>query len=202
MEQSVAVSSPVVIQSPRAGAGFALRAGGQIIDLIVHNGISLVVGFTMGILIAIYAIITGTSPYVLTAKLDTPSPLGYILPLVGYVFYHAICEGLDGATLGKFICKVHVLKEDGTPAPMGPAFIRSIAFFIDSLFFGIVAAASMRSSELQQRLGDKWGKTVVIERSKINQYPWPSGWKFVMVFLLAIFVDGSIIALSLLLKLL
>jgi uncharacterized RDD family membrane protein YckC len=202
MEQSVAFSSPLVIQSPRAGAGFALRAGGQIIDLIVHNGIGLVAGYAVGILIAIYAIVTGTSPYTLTARLQTPTLLGYILPLIGYVFYHAICEGLHGQTLGKLVFRVHVLKEDGNPAAMGPAFIRSFAFYIDSLVFGLVAAASMRTSELQQRLGDKWGNTVVVERSKFNQYPWPSGWKFVMVFLLASLVDGSIIALSLFLKLL
>lgn len=201
MEQSIPVSSPEVIQSPRAGAGFAVRAGGQIIDLLVHNGISLVAGFAVGILIVIYSAITGTSPYNLTARLQTPTPLGYILPLIGYAFYHAICEGLHGQTLGKLIFRVHVLKADGNPAPMGPAFIRSFAFYIDSLVFGLVAAASMRTSELQQRLGDKWGKTVVVERSKFNQYAWPSGWKFVMVFLLAIVVDGSIIALSLLLKL-
>jgi len=202
MEQSIPVSSPVIVQPPRAGAGFALRAGGQIIDLIVHNGISLVAGFTMGILIVIYAVATGTSPQSLTARLQTPTLSGYILPLIGYVFYHAICEGMHGATLGKLICRVHVLKEDGDPAAFGPAFVRSLAFYIDSLVFGVVAAASMRSSELQQRLGDRWGKTVVVERSRFNQYPWPSGWKFVIAFLLAIIVDGFIIALSLLLKLL
>ncbi len=202
MEQSIPVSSPIVIQSPRVGAGFALRAGGQIIDLIIHNGISLVVGVMMGILIAIDAAVTGTSPYTLSDKLQTPTFLGYVFPLIGYVFYHAICEGMHGATLGKLIFRVHVLKEDGNPAAMGSALIRSCAFYIDSLVFGLVAAASMRSSELQQRLGDKWGKTVVVERSKFNQYPWPSGWKFVMAFLLAIIVDGFIIALSLFLKLL
>ena len=200
MEQSIPVSSPAV-QPPRLGAGFGLRAGAQIVDLIIHNVIGLAVSFIVGILIAIYAMSTGTPASVLVDKVQHTTPVDYILALLGYVFYHAICEGMHGATLGKLIFKVHVLKEDGNPAGIGSAIIRSFAFYIDGLFFGIVAASSMRSSELQQRLGDKWAKTVVIERSKFNEYPWPSGWKFVFVFLLAVIADGFIFTLSLLLKL-
>lgn len=201
MEQSIPVSSQVT-QAPRLGAGFGLRAGAQVIDLIIHNVLGLVIGLATGILIGLYAFATGTPPSLLTAKLQVTTPIGYILALTGYVVYHAICEGMHGATLGKLIFKIHVLKEDGNPASIGSAFIRSLAFYIDALFFGIVAAASMRSSELQQRLGDKWAKTVVVERSIYNQYEWPSGWKFVLVFLLAMAADGFIFALSLILKLL
>jgi len=201
MEQSASVSSQA-IQPPRLGAGFGLRAGAQIVDLIIHNVFGIVVGLVIGILIGIYALATGTPPSTLTAKLQGTTPIGYILALTGYAVYHAVCEGMHGATLGKLIFKIHVLKEDGNPASIGSALIRSLAFYIDGLFFGIVAAASMRSSELQQRLGDKWAKTVVIERSPFNQYQFPSGWKFLIVFLLAIMADGFIFALSLLIKLL
>jgi|RhiMetdeSRZDD1v2_1073273.scaffolds.fasta_scaffold1358410_1 uncharacterized RDD family membrane protein YckC len=201
MEQSISVSSPA-IQAPRLGAGFGVRAGAQIVDLIIHNVMGLVIGVMVGILIGIYSIAAETSPSILVAKLEATSPIGYILALLGYVVYHAICEGMHGATLGKLIFKIHVLKEDGNPASIGSALIRSLAFYIDALFFGLVAAASMRSSELQQRLGDKAAKTVVVERSSFNPYQWPSGWKFVLVFLLAIAADGFIFFLSLILKLL
>jgi uncharacterized RDD family membrane protein YckC len=200
MEQSAPVSSQV-IQAPRLGAGFGPRAGAQVIDLIIHNALSLVAGLVFGILIGVYALATGTHPSVLTAKLQASTPIGFILALTGYVIYHTICEGMHGATLGKLIFKIHVLKEDGNPASIVSAFIRSLAFYVDAMFFGIVAAASMRSSEQQQRLGDKWAKTVVVERSIINQYQWPSAWKFIMVFLLAIVADTLIILLSLMLKL-
>jgi len=201
MEQSLSVS-PQVTQIPRLGAGFGLRAGAQVIDLIVHNVVGVAVGLIIGVLIGLYAFATGMPPSVLSAKLQASTPVGYIFPLLGYVFYHAISEGMYGATVGKLIFKIHVLNEDGNPVAIGPAFVRSFAFYIDGLFFGIVAAANMRSSELQQRLGDKWAKTVVVERSAFNQFQRPSGWKFVMVFLLAIAVDGFIFALSLLFKLL
>lgn len=200
MEQSIPVSQ--IIQPPRVGASFGVRVGAQIIDLIVHNVFSLVVGLVIGILIGLYAFATGTSSSTLTAELQRSTPISYILALTGYAVYHTICEGMHGATLGKLIFKIHVLNEDGSPASMGSAFIRSLAFYIDGLLFGIVAAASMRSSELQQRLGDKWAKTVVVERSALNQYSWPSGWKFIIAFLIAILADGLIMAFALLIKLL
>ncbi len=201
MEQSLPVSS-AGIPVPRLGAGFGLRAGAQIVDLIIHNVIGVAASFTAGIFIALYAMATGTSSSTLIAKLDATTPSGIILALLGYAVYHAICEGMHGATLGKLIFRIHVLREDGNPAGIGAALIRSIAFNIDALFFGLIAAASMRSSELQQRLGDKWAKTVVVERSRFNQYPWPSGWKFTFVFLAALIADGLLFVLSLLLKLL
>jgi uncharacterized RDD family membrane protein YckC len=201
MEQSMSVSSSV-IQAPRFGAGFGLRVGAQIIDLIIHNVFGLVTGVLVGVFIGIYALAFGIPPSTLSDKLQGTTPIGYVLALLGFVAYHTICEGIHGATLGKLILKIHVLKEDGNPATIASAFIRSIAFYIDGLFFGIVAAQSMRSSELQQRLGDKWAKTVVVERSPINQFHWPSGWKFILGFLLAITADGAIFALSLIIKLL
>jgi uncharacterized RDD family membrane protein YckC len=201
MEQSIPVSSQVT-QTPRLGAGFGLRAGAQAIDLIVHIIISFVAGYVTGILIFLYALVIGMPPSVLPAKLQASMPVSYILPLTGYVLYHSICEGIHGATLGKLIFKIHVLKEDGNPTSIGSAFIRSVAFYVDSLFFGIVAAVSMRSSELHQRLGDKWAKTVVVKRSNLSQYQWPSGRKFVIAFLIAIAADGFMIALELMLKLL
>lgn len=169
MELSIPGSSNIT-QTPRLDAGFALRAGAQIIDLIAHNLLGIATGVLVGLLIGVYAIATGASVDALTAKLPTSTSIDYILPFIGYVFYHAFCEGIHGATLGKLILKIHVLKEDRTPASIGAAFIRSLAFYVDGLFFGIVAAASMRSLELQQRLGDKWAKPVVVERSSLDQF--------------------------------
>ncbi len=48
MEQSIPVSLPAV-QPPRFGAGFGLRAGAQIVDLIIHNVIGLAISFIVEI---------------------------------------------------------------------------------------------------------------------------------------------------------
>jgi len=201
MEQPIPVSSPVT-QAPSIGVGFGLRTGAQIIDLIIHNILGLLAGLFVGLLIALYAAVTGIPASALTSKLGATNLIGYIFALTGFALYHAVCEGVYGATLGKLILKIHVLREDGTPASFGSTIIRSFAFYIDGIFFGLVAYSTMKQSALSQRLGDKWAKTVVVTRSTLNQYQLPSGWKFVVAFLIAIVVDGFFLALPLMLKLL
>jgi hypothetical protein len=60
----------------------------------------------------------------------------------------------------------------------------------------------MKKSTLSQRLGDKWAKTVVVARSTITQIQLPSGWKFVMAFMIGIAADVFFWALLLIIKLL
>jgi len=201
MEQPIPVSSETT-EIPSQGVGFGQRTGAQVLDLILHNILGLVAGLFIGVLIGIYATATGIPVSTLTAKLQSTSLIGYIFALSGYIIYHAICEGIYGATLGKLILKIHVLKEDGNPISFGSALIRSFAFLVDSLFFGLIAYSSMKASPLSQRLGDKWAKTVVVARSTLNPYQRPSGWKFVVAFLIGIMVDGFFLVLPLILTLL
>lgn len=163
MEQFIPNSSQA-IQAPSLGAGFGLRFGARVIDIIVHNIVWLGSTFTTGVIIGLYGLIIGVNSPTLLARMST-KPINCMFPLIGYVIYHSICEGMHGAALGKFIFKLHVLQEDGSSVSTGAGFIRSIAFYVDGLFFGIVAIASMQSSELKQRLGDKWAKTVVVQQT-------------------------------------
>lgn len=198
MEQPI--PSPVT-QAPTVGVGFGRRTGAQIIDLILHNILGLLAGVFVGLLIGVYAAVAGISVSALTTKLETIDLVSYIFALAGFAFYHVICEGIYGATLGKLILKIHVLKEDGNPASFGSVIIRSFVFFIDSILFGLVAYSSMQGSALRQRLGDKWAKTVVVARSTLNTSQRPAGWKFIVALLIAILVDGMCLALPLILKL-
>ena len=100
------------------------------------------------------------------------------------------------------IFKIHVKNEDGQPISLKAALIRSCAYFIDSLFFGVVAYENMKKTPLNQRLGDKWANSVVVERTKLVQSQLPSGWKFILAFTIAIVVDGFIAVLATLLNLL
>ena len=50
----------------------------------------------------------------------------------------------------------------------GGALGRSLAYFIDALFCGLVAYWVMSDSRWQQRLGDRWGKTIVMKASDIQ----------------------------------
>ena len=74
----------------------------------------------------------------------------------------AIGEGLGGSTLGKMTLGLRVVRPDGAPINFGAALGRSAAFFVDAIFFGLVAWTSMSGSMLKQRYGDKWANTVVV----------------------------------------
>lgn len=187
--------------NPKVGAGFGYRLGAQVIDLIVHNIMRVVSGLALSVLIRFYAMSSGTPVTILLEKIGPATYISFLIDLFGYVMYHTVCEGWHGATLGKLIFNLHVLKEDGSPASVGSAFIRSLAFYIDQLFFGIVAGISMGSSKLRQRLGDKWAKTVVVQRSSYRQIEWPSGQTFFITFLIAVGIDSSLYIVADILKL-
>jgi uncharacterized RDD family membrane protein YckC len=184
----------LAIVKPAAGASFPQRAAAQIIDTILHTLVIYVAAFSTGTILRILAMLLGQPATHFTTKLSGIEVPAGICALAGYIAYHTACESLHGATLGKLIMKLHVCQDDGSPCKLGPALIRSAAYYIDSLFFGLVAAGSMRSTPLQQRYGDKWAHTVVIERSKLNNIQWPSGWRFLLALLLGIFLDGAMYA--------
>jgi hypothetical protein len=46
---------------------------------------------------------------------------------------------------------------------MRQAFIRSLAFYVDGFFFGLIGKQSMDRSRRQQRYGDHWAHTIVIK---------------------------------------
>jgi uncharacterized RDD family membrane protein YckC len=201
MQQTTPVTSQTMSQ-PHWGAGLGLRAIAQIIDLVVHNLVVYITAIAFGVVIGIYALVVGQQPSFLVSKLQTSSLILYVFPLIGYVIYHTICEGLHGSTLGKLIVRIQVVDGNGDRCSLSSAFIRSLAFYVDGLFFGMVAVLSMNRSELKQRYGDKWAHTVVVERSQLSQSQKPSGSRFLVAFLVAMILDGAIYALSLFLKML
>jgi uncharacterized RDD family membrane protein YckC len=86
----------------------------------------------------------------------------YLTGLVASVVYHAVTESFGGASLGKLVCGLRVTTPTLGRATFRGAVVRNLAFFIDSLFFGLVAYSSMSKSDKQLRYGDRWGGTVVV----------------------------------------
>jgi uncharacterized RDD family membrane protein YckC len=163
--------------------------------------IALVSGLLAGVAIGVYLAITGTHISDLSTKLGSLSIMSVILALIGSTLYHAICEYICGTSLGKLIFKIHVVNKDGYPISIKAALIRSAAYFVDSMFFGAVAYMSMTKSRLNQRLGDEWANTAVVERSKLTQSQLPPWWKYVAAFAIAAMVDGVILGLAVIVKL-
>ncbi len=201
MEQSI----PMPVQATEtqwAGAGFFVRFGAQVIDLVVHYVAWLISGVIVGGVIGFILAAGGQSADAISAKFSQTSAFGYVFSLLGYVAYHSICESMHGATLGKLICGLGVRTEDGKQASIGAAIIRSLGFYVDGMFFGAIGYFTMKGSPLQQRLGDKWAKTVVIQRSKFPQVQWPSAGVFVGAFLLGMAADGLMAMLAVVLNVL
>jgi uncharacterized RDD family membrane protein YckC len=86
----------------------------------------------------------------------------FALSTLAGITYHALCEGFGDATVGKALLGLRVRRESLGPTDVGGAIVRNLAFYIDSFFFGLVAYTTMSRSEKRQRLGDKWGHTVVV----------------------------------------
>jgi uncharacterized RDD family membrane protein YckC len=78
--------------------------------------------------------------------------------------YFALFEWLYGATVGKAILRMRVVRPSGEPCGLASALVRGLWRYIDGLFFGLVAYASMKPF-LYQRLGDKAANTVVAHAS-------------------------------------
>ena len=56
---------------------------------------------------------------------------------------------------------------DGTPCTVWAAFIRGLIRYLDGVFIGIIAFLNMKPP-LQQRLGDKIAKTVVVNSNQVD----------------------------------
>ena len=184
------------------GSGFWIRFLARVIDLIIHYVVTFVVVIFIAVVASVIAGIMGVSPDLVAEKLGSQALIGYVLAILGSIAYHTICEGVHGSTLGKLICGLVVVKEDGTYCGVFAALGRSFAFYIDGLFFGIPAAISMSDTAKRQRLGDRWAKTMVVKRGDLEGIlQVRSSLQFVIVFLGGVILDGVIFGFAQILKL-
>jgi uncharacterized RDD family membrane protein YckC len=159
------------------------------------------IGSMFVVLVALYCTVAGEPSGNILDRIGDSTFLDNLFSFLGLLAYHTICEGLHGATIGKKILKLHVVKEDGSPASIKSALIRSLAMVVDGFAFGALGAVHMRSNELRQRFGDEWAKTVVVNISNFKQFRLPTEFGFFTVFFLAIVADASFVALPMIIKL-
>ncbi len=98
--------------------------------------------------------------------------------LLVFLLYFVVLEGMLGATAGKMVAKIKVVREDGSACGIGPAAIRNILRIVDALpFLYIIGIILISRSDKKQRLGDSVAKTVVVKSSQTGSVaaPAPSG---------------------------
>ena len=157
------------------GAGFWIRALARIIDIAYGYVVGLLGGIAAVIVLVILQALSLVQPG-WALRMQHGRLLLFPLSLIGTLLYHTISEGGCGASLGKLICGVRVLSEQQTRCSYTAALIRSLAYFVDGLVFGLVGYLSMNKTQLQQRHGDHWARTIVVPRAQVPAASASSGW--------------------------
>lgn len=153
----------IVTPAPSTGVSFWPRAAARLLD----TGILMVFAFGSGIVGAVVLAIlqlVGLVDDGWLARMEQDGPWTYLFGTLAGIAYHALCESMSGATLGKLALGLRVTTLDGGRASFGKALGRSFAAYIDLLFFGLVGWSSMSQSPLRQRYGDKWAGTLVVSQ--------------------------------------
>jgi len=148
-------------------AGFGIRVVARIIDTVFETFVGFCVGICAGVILPILKYAGILSPG-WQHRLHGLSLASFLFGLASTILYHFLCEGICGATVGKLTCGICVVNENGGPCSMKGALIRSLAYYFDSAFFGLVGYESMRKSSYNQRFGDKWCKTAVFKLKEIS----------------------------------
>jgi uncharacterized RDD family membrane protein YckC len=181
------------------GAGFGIRFLARFIDMFVALVLGMAVGIVVGIVLAVltrFGMLTPEWP----TLVNQFSIGGMALGLLGGFLYHSISEGVGSVSIGKVICGLRVVKLDGRPVNMQAAFLRSLAYYVDGLFFGLVALHSMEKSVLRQRYGDVWAKTVVVKRKEFTPIEPRSGLRIAAGIMSGLLAWSSVLVLDMVLK--
>ena len=183
------------------GAGFGIRAAARTIDIIYGLVVGLVAGLFAGIVIVFLEQAGDVAPG-WQEKIGGVNLVAWGASFLGTLFYHSLTEGMYGASLGKLLCGLRVVSEAAQPIGISQAFKRSLAFYWDGLFFGVVGYLSMKESELNQRYGDHWAKTVVIKTADVPPESKRGAGMFAVAFVVASGGEMILLALGLIIPLL
>lgn len=187
---------------PQEGVGFWHRFLARVIDLVFHYWSLLVAGLLGGVLAGVVAAAQGISHEALLARVTANDTITNAAALAGFVLLTLFSEAWHGSSIGKRICGIAVVSESGETAGMAAALKRGLALYVDSLFFGLVAAGNMGRTPRKQRLGDRWAKTMVVKLSSLPPSEKRSWMRFVLGAALGVMLDGSLIFASFVLAML
>jgi uncharacterized RDD family membrane protein YckC len=111
--------------------------------------------------VLIDTILIGIVNGIIGAALHNSGAVGGIAAVIA-IAYYIIMEATQGATVGKMVLGLRVVRVDGAPISWNESVIRNLLRIVDGLFFYIVGAILVWNSPTRQRLGDRVAKTVVV----------------------------------------
>lgn len=183
-------ANPPLIEQPTVGKPFPIRTAASVIDYILSLVVFLPIEFLIIFLMRIVLNTYGRSAGVFFETAKTPYVLSLVLVTVLYLVYMVFFTWLSGTTPGKLLFNMRVATESGERVGLKASFIRSVAFFFDSLFFGMIAYIKMKPP-LYQRNGDILAKTIVVGKKDPIIKQKYSRWQFLVSS--AIYLIGSVL---------
>jgi uncharacterized RDD family membrane protein YckC len=166
-EPSRRAKGEVLMQYQIEYVGVWRRAVAVVLDLIIIGSLTSPIWFNSG-LFTMTTRTTTTGEVVPQVIQFAASPWAGLLAGAIPFVYFMLLEGFFGATAGKLLVGLRVVKLDGTPIGWREAVVRNLLRPIDQILLYLVAAIAVWASPRRQRLGDRAADTVVVRRVPVT----------------------------------
>jgi uncharacterized RDD family membrane protein YckC len=147
------------------GAGVGIRFAATLIDFIIFGVINFIVTALFG---------TQTASYDSGVSFDASvTGLPALLLLAFGIAYYLVMETMWGATVGKMVCGLKVVMQDGSKVEFVPVLLRYVLRIVDALpgcIPYLVGAIFIWNSPYNQRFGDKIAKTLVVKSRGVQNF--------------------------------
>jgi uncharacterized RDD family membrane protein YckC len=151
---------------PPEGKAFNPRATAYILDGVIIFGVTYGINFLIGVCLPQALRLIGLVFHIGFTLGQVSYPIQLITGFTLTLLYLALFEWICGASPGKFILRMRVVQEDGSPCRLWPAFLRGFLRLIDGIFFGLPAIMAMKTPTYQ-RIGDKAAETMVVDQKYV-----------------------------------
>lgn len=191
----MAVASVVsVVPSERAVKARQVRRrrlGALILDFLFFSIVLTVVNNVYGITVVTSG--PPLSPVGMVAYYTTTVGVAWPVQTLLWLVYYIVPESLFGASLGKMLCGLCVVRVDGRPLGIGAVVARNVLRLVDVLpGLYLIGGLSVLITTNSQRVGDRWAGTTVVARDvalaqdpRATRRPPPGAGRMLRAFLVA-----------------
>ena len=191
----MAVASVVsVVPSERAVKARQVRRrrlGALILDFLFFSIVLTVVNNVYGITVVTSG--PPLSPVGMVAYYTTTVGVAWPVQTLLWLVYYIVPESLFGASMGKMLCGLCVVRVDGRPLGIGAVVARNVLRLVDVLpGLYLIGGLSVLITTNSQRVGDRWAGTTVVARDvalaqdpRATRRPPPGAGRMLRAFLVA-----------------
>jgi uncharacterized RDD family membrane protein YckC len=164
MAVAVALSPVLSERAAQAREARWRRLRALLLDLVVFSILLSVVNFVYGVT----QVTSGSPPNGQPGSFFYTTVTAVAWPWLSLLWmaYYIVPESLYGASLGKMVLGLCVVRVDGRPLSLGSILTRNVLRFVDVLpGFYLIGGLSVLATANSQRVGDRWAGTTVVARA-------------------------------------